>query len=103
MDLGLEGRVAMITGGSNGLGKQAAQTLAREGCKVSICARGPDRLEGAVAEFRAQGYVVHGTQADVTLEADAHVSTRIPWTTWANRTFWSTTWAVEEAQRFSRR
>ena len=71
MDLGLEGRVAMITGGSNGLGKQAAQTLAREGCKVSICARGQERLDAVVSEFRAQGYQVHGTQADVTVEADA--------------------------------
>ena len=71
MDLGLEGRVAMITGGSNGLGKQAAQTLAREGCKVSICARGQERLDAAVSEFRGLGYTVHGCQADVTVDEDA--------------------------------
>ena len=71
MDLGIEGKVAMITGGSNGLGKQAAQVLAREGCKVSICARGLERLEATVSQFIAQGYEAQGTQADVTIEEDA--------------------------------
>ena len=70
MDLGLTGKVAMITGGSHGLGKQAAACLAREGCKVSICARGQEQLEATVAEFSAQGYQAHGTQADVTIEDD---------------------------------
>jgi len=72
MDLGLDGKVAMITGGSHGLGKQAAAALAREGCKVSICSRGLEQLETTVAEFKAQGYLAHGTQADVTKEADAN-------------------------------
>ena len=71
MDLGLTGRVAMVTGGSQGLGKQAAYTLAREGCKVSICARGQEKLDAAVAEFRAQGFEAHGTVADVTSESDS--------------------------------
>ena len=70
MDLGLTGKVAMITGGSHGLGKQAAECLAREGCKVSICARGQEQLEATVDEFRARGYQTHGTQADVTIEDD---------------------------------
>ncbi len=72
MDLGINGRVAMITGGSQGLGKQAAYTLAREGCKVSICAPGQERLDATVEEFLAQGFQVHGTQADVTSEADSN-------------------------------
>ena len=55
MDLGIEGRIAMVTGGSNGLGKQAAEALAKEGCIVSICARGPERLEAAVAGPRHPG------------------------------------------------
>ena len=71
MDLGIEGKVAMITGGSRGLGKQAAQVLAREGCKVSICARGEEQLEITVAELAAAGYQVHGTAADVTNDDDA--------------------------------
>jgi 3-oxoacyl-[acyl-carrier protein] reductase len=39
MDLSLKDRVAMITGGSRGLGFQIASTLAREGCKISTCGR----------------------------------------------------------------
>ena len=56
MDLGLTGRVAMVTGGSRGLGKQIAQTLAREGCKLSICARSQDSLDETLTELRTQGY-----------------------------------------------
>ena len=72
MDLGIVGRIARVSGGSNGLGKQAAEALAKEGCVVSICARGPERLEAAVAELTSKGYKVHGTQADVTIEEDAN-------------------------------
>ena len=70
MDLGLTGKVAMITGGSHGLGKQAAECLAREGCKVSVCSRGQEQLDATLDEFRSQGYQAHGTQADVTIEED---------------------------------
>lgn len=72
MELGLKDRVAMITGGSRGLGRQIAGTLAREGCKISICARDRQQLDATVAEFAAQGYQVHGTRADVTVEEDAN-------------------------------
>ena len=71
MDLGLTGKIAMITGGSHGLGLQAANCLAREGCKVAICARGREQLDSAVAELRAEGYQAYGTQADVTSEEDS--------------------------------
>lgn len=53
MDLGLTGRVAIITGGSEGIGKAAAISLAREGARVAIAARRPDVLEAAAAEIRA--------------------------------------------------
>jgi len=71
MDLGLNGRVAMVTGGSRGLGRQIASTLAREGCRISICARDQQRLEATVAELSGQGYHVSGTTTDVTKESDA--------------------------------
>ena len=70
MDLGLQGRVAMITGGSHGLGLQAASALGREGCKVAICARGAEQLEEARAELKGAGIEAIAVQADVTLNDD---------------------------------
>ena len=70
MDLALQGKVAMITGGSHGLGKQAADSLAREGCKVAICARGQENLDSTGAELRSKGYEVLAVQADVTNNDD---------------------------------
>ncbi len=70
MDLGLQGRVAMITGGSHGLGKQSASALGREGCKVAICARGAEQLEETRAELAGTGMQVIAVQADVTKQED---------------------------------
>ena len=70
MDLSLQGKIAMVTGGSHGLGKQAADSLAREGCKVSICARGQENLEATESEFKAKGYDVFAIQADVMKKED---------------------------------
>lgn len=53
MDLGLTGKVAVVTGGSEGIGKAAALSMAREGARVAICARRPDVLEVAAREIRA--------------------------------------------------
>jgi len=65
MDLGIEGRVAMVTGGSRGLGRQAALTLSDEGCRVAICARDADGLNETVEEMKGLGRDVVGVQADV--------------------------------------
>ena len=66
MDLGLTDRVAMVTGGSRGLGIHIASTLAREGCRLSICARSREDLDTTLREFDHQGYEACGTVADVT-------------------------------------
>ena len=44
MELGLNGKVAIVTGGSDGLGRATAERLAEEGASVALCARGADRL-----------------------------------------------------------
>ena len=62
MDLGLQGRVAAITGGSHGLGYAIAQSLLAEGCRVAICARDGKRLADAAA---ALGDGVFSQLADV--------------------------------------
>jgi len=67
MDLGLSGKVAVITGGSEGIGKAAAHSLAAEGAKVVICARRVDLLERAAEEIRtASGAEVLAVPTDVT-------------------------------------
>lgn len=66
MDLGLKDQVALVTAASKGLGKAAAMALAREGAKISICARS-DELEHAAEEIRtATGSEVLAIRADVT-------------------------------------
>ena len=67
MDLGLSGKVAIVTGGSDGIGKAAARALAREGARVAICARRPDVLEAAAQELRDEtGAEVVGIVCDMT-------------------------------------
>jgi 3-oxoacyl-[acyl-carrier protein] reductase len=66
MDLGLKGKVALITGASKGLGRAIAEEFAKEGVHVSICARGEEDLAKAAAGLRQYGVTVVVTQADVT-------------------------------------
>ena len=67
MDMGLGGKVALITGGSDGIGKAAALSLSREGVKVVICARRLDALESAAQEIRSDtGGEVMAISADIS-------------------------------------
>ena len=67
LDLGLTGKIAIITGGSDGLGRAAAERLAREGAKVAIGARRKDHLERAAEEIRkSTGGEVLAQVCDVT-------------------------------------
>jgi 3-oxoacyl-[acyl-carrier protein] reductase len=76
VDLQLNGKIALVTGASRGLGLGSARALAAEGCHVAICARTADRLERAAADLRAiagSGASVAAIQADVsTAEGAAH-------------------------------
>jgi NAD(P)-dependent dehydrogenase (short-subunit alcohol dehydrogenase family) len=66
----LQGRVALITGASRGLGRAIALAYARDGASLSICARGEPDLEAAAAECRRLGADVLAIPADVADEAD---------------------------------
>ncbi|MGA2684996.1 MAG: SDR family oxidoreductase [Verrucomicrobiota bacterium] len=55
MQLGLKDKIALVTGGSYGIGRAIALALADEGCHVAISARGSERLETTAAEIRAKG------------------------------------------------
>jgi NAD(P)-dependent dehydrogenase (short-subunit alcohol dehydrogenase family) len=71
LDLGLGGKVAIISGGSEGMGRAAAERLAREGAKVTICARRKDVLEKAAEDVKkASGGDVLAVPADATKAAD---------------------------------
>jgi len=66
MDLGLNKRKFLITGGSSGLGLAAARSLVAEGADVAICGRSQERLDQAVSALETPGQDVVGLQADVT-------------------------------------
>jgi len=63
MDLGIGGKVALVTAASKGLGRGVAAALASEGCRVTICAREPERLARAAAEIAGD---ILAVPADVT-------------------------------------
>ena len=70
MDLGLKDQVVLVTAASRGLGKAAAMTMAEEGAKISICARG-EELETTAEEIRSQtGSEVLAIRADLTKASD---------------------------------
>ena len=70
MDLGLAGKVVVITGASRGIGRAAALGFAAEGAKLAICARGAAALEATAKEIRALGASVHARTADVGKPAE---------------------------------
>ena len=70
MDLGIEGRRALVCASSKGLGRACALSLAREGAQVVMLARGREALEAAAAEIRQQtGAQVTAVAADITTPA----------------------------------
>lgn len=71
MDLGIKGKIALITAASKGLGRGSAEALAAEGCRIAICARTAADVEQVAGEIAAKyGTEVVGFTADMSKGAD---------------------------------
>jgi short-subunit dehydrogenase len=72
MDLQLKNKTALVTGGSEGIGKGIARMLAREGVDVAICSRRKDAIVAVAAEIAKEtGRKIVGIAADLTKDEDA--------------------------------
>jgi 3-oxoacyl-[acyl-carrier protein] reductase len=65
MDLGLKGLRAIVTGGTKGIGRAIAETLAAEGADVAICARNAEEVNAAVSKLQSKGVRAVGAVVDV--------------------------------------
>jgi len=70
MDFQLTDKVALVTGGSRGIGRSVALTLAEQGMHVAICGRTKDSLETTASDIRALGVNAWAIQADVSRKED---------------------------------
>jgi len=78
MDLGIRGKVALVTGAARSIGKADAEVLAAEGCKVAIVDLNAEGAEGAAKEIVTQGGTARGYECDIRDTARVHdVVTRI--------------------------
>lgn len=66
MELNLKGKVVLVTGAGQGIGKAVAEAFAKEGCKIAIVDFNPESLKKVEAEFTAAGYEVYTGAADVS-------------------------------------
>lgn len=66
----LDNKVALITGGANGIGKQIATRYTEEGAKVVLADFNEEALKATVAEFKANGFEAHGVKVNVAVEED---------------------------------
>ena len=106
MELGLKGKVALVTAASKGIGKAIAEEFAKEGATVSICARGLQALATTAEELRRYGVPVVATPADVTKVEPSLKSSTPPSRSVDGLIFWSTMrvaagWGILSRHRMS--
>jgi NAD(P)-dependent dehydrogenase (short-subunit alcohol dehydrogenase family) len=70
VELGLKGKIAVVTGGSDGIGRATALRFAREGADIAVCARRQEPLDQTAAEIRKAGAQVLALSADMSRKAD---------------------------------
>lgn len=70
MDLGLQGKRALVTGGTHGIGLSIARRLGAEGCRVAVCSRTIERVNATLHELRTNKIECLGETADVASEED---------------------------------
>src|SRR3546814_8820427 len=66
MDLGIAGKVAIVTGGSHGIGRAVSVELGRNGCRVVVVARGQEQLDSTVDALSSEGGEAIAVSADLT-------------------------------------
>jgi 3-oxoacyl-[acyl-carrier protein] reductase len=66
MDLGIRGKVAIVTGGSHGIGRSISEELGRNGVRVVVVARGQEQIDDTVAAIKREGGEAIGVSADLT-------------------------------------
>lgn len=67
MDLGMKGKVAVVTASSSGIGRTIALQLAKEGCRVAICGRNEEKIASAVNMFASEtGHIPFARKVDLT-------------------------------------
>ena len=70
MNLDLKNKYALVTGGSHGIGRSIALSLAKEGCNIAICSINKEEIEEVVKEIKLKGVQTLGIVADVMILAD---------------------------------
>jgi 3-oxoacyl-[acyl-carrier protein] reductase len=66
MNLGIAGKIAVVTGGSHGMGRSISEELGRNGCKVVVVARGREQLDSTVQAIKGEGGAAIAVSADLT-------------------------------------